>query len=105
MYVDVAIVHPYRATPGAAARYEELDKEARYETWRDLVRVAAGREFCPLVLEHYGLFGGRAAELVSRLAARAAKDRGVSEKRECRRWVELLSARLALDQAEILLDT
>ena len=65
----------------------------------------AAVDFYPCVMEAYGRMGQSTLALVRRLSARAALDRGVGAAAEFRRWCELLGARLALDQAGILLDT
>ena len=62
-------------------------------------------DFSPLVFESFGRLGASSAQLLRRLASRAALDRRVPEQRECLRWLELLSARLAINQADILLDS
>ena len=46
----------------------------------------------------------REAANVRRLARRSALDRGFPPNVECRRWFQLLGLRLALDQADILLN-
>ena len=73
------------------------------EVWCDLVRVAPV-DFAPLVFESSGRIGASSLRVVRRLAARSALDRGVSALREQRRWLELLTLRLQLDQANILLN-
>jgi hypothetical protein len=88
-------------TPGAAAMDVEGRKRAKYPVWRDRVR-ASPHDFCPFVLEAYGWFGGETADLLRRLVRRSAMDRGLAESAELRRWTEVLSVQLALEQSRIL---
>ena len=59
--------------------------------------------FRPFVLESYGMIGGSADETIKDLAKISAWRYQTAESVEVRRWRELLTLRLMLDQAEILL--
>ena len=72
--------------------------------WCDFVRVAPV-DFAPLVFEAFGRVGESALRVIRRLAARSALDRALPPQREQRRWLELLTLRLQLDQAGILLNS
>jgi len=103
LYVDVAVTFPSGLEPGAAARDMERVKGLKYQVWCAHSRVQPV-DFAPLVLETFGRVGPTSAKLVRRLACRSALDRGLNAAAECRRWFELLGLRLALDQANILMN-
>jgi hypothetical protein len=104
-YVDVglAVTYPSRtsSTPGARALHVESGKRAKYPVWKDRVRVSPDA-FHPFVLEAYGWFGGDTADFLRRLVRRSASARGLSESAELRRWTEVLTVTLALEQSRIL---
>ena len=58
-----------------------------------------------MVFEAFGRCGKASARAILRLARRSAEDRGLSIKAEIRRWFSMLSLRLALDQADILINS
>ena len=62
-------------------------------------------DFAPLVFEAFGRVGPSTAANIRRLAQRSAKDWGLEPEAECQRWFQLLGLRLALDQADILLNS
>ena len=103
LYVDVAITFPSSRSPGAAAAAMERLKELAYPTWCNLTCVAP-MDFAPLVFESFGRCGKGTRRLIHDLATRSANDRGVAPKTEVKRWMELLSVRLQLDQANILIN-
>ena len=104
MYIDVAVVYPYSTTPGRAAQAEERAKEAAYPTWRERVRVQPV-EFSPCVIEAFGRFGEASERLIRRLASESAAATGTSRAVEVRRWFSLLSRRLQLDEADVILNS
>ena len=103
LYIDVAIVYPYSTTPGRAAQAEEREKEGAYPVWSEEARVQAA-EFSPCVIEAFGRFGEASERLVRRLASESAAAAGTSQAVEVRRWFSLLSRRLQLDEADILIN-
>jgi hypothetical protein len=103
LYIDVAIVSPQKGAPGCAARDEEAEKVRLYPVWADLTR-AVQCDFSPCVLETYGRFGKRTRLLVCRLATRAAQEKRVNVASEIARWQQLLSLRLAKDEADLLIN-
>ena len=103
LYVDVAITFPHSSKEGAAAKVMEREKALKYRVWCAQRRIQPVA-FAPLVLESFGRFGPSSAAVVRRLARRSAQDRGASPAAECQRWFQLLGLRLALDQADILLN-
>ena len=105
LYVDVAVVFPLPgAAPGAAAKRKEADKEAAYPVWSAQERLQPVA-FSPFVAEAFGRLGPRSAQLVARLAAESAAAWGLHAGVETRRWFALLSRRLQLDQADMLLNS
>ena len=58
-----------------------------------------------MVFEAFGRCGKASARTIRRLASRSAEDRGLSLKGEVSRWFSMLSLRLALDQADILINS
>ena len=104
VYVDVAVVFPASSTPGRQAQKVEGEKEDAYPVWCERVRIQpVGFSAC--VLESFGRFGPRSAALVRRLAEENAAAWGLRAAVETRRWFSLLSRRLQLDQADILLNS
>ena len=104
VYVDVAVVFPASSTPGRQAQKVEGEKEDAYPVWCERVRIQPVG-FSPCVLESFGRFGPRSAALVRRLAAENAAAWGLRAAVETRRWFSLLSRRLQLDQADVLLNS
>ena len=104
LYIDVAVVFPFSATAGRAAKRAEGDKEAAYPVWSAEARMQVV-DFSPCVVEAFGRFGPRSASLIRRLAAENAAAWGLSPGVETRRWFSLLSRRLQIDQADILLNS
>ena len=104
VYVDVAIVFPGTSTPGRQAQKKEGDKEAAYPVWCDRIRVQPVG-FSPCVFEAFGRVGPRSATLIRRLAGANAEAWGLNPAVEARRWFCLLSRRLQIDQADILLNS
>ena len=104
LYVDVAVVFPYSSSPGRAARAAEGGKEAAYPVWVQEARVVS-RDFSPFVFEAFGRCGETTWRTIRTLATLSAEARGLSPAEECRRWIALLSLRLQLDQADILLNS
>ncbi len=81
----------------------EMYKRLKYPTWADDIRAEA-EDFAPLVLESHGRLGEASAHTVKRLAGHAARARGLSAEELAQAWTDILSTRLAKDQAEILLN-
>ena len=54
-----------------------------------------------MVFEAYGRCGIASGRAIRRLATKSAELRGLSAAAEIKRWVSLLSLRLALDQEDI----
>ena len=102
LYLDVSVVFPL-SSPGRAARLKEFDKESAYPVWCNRSRVAVAA-FSPMVFEAFGRCGEISSSSIRRLASRSARDRGLSEKAEVKRWFSMLSLRLAIDQADILVN-
>ena len=102
LYIDVAVAFPYSKSPGRAAKRVESDKEAAYPVWAAEARVRAV-DFSPCVVEAFGRFGPRSAALIRDLAGQNAAAWGLTPGVEVRRWFSLLSRRLLIDQADILL--
>ena len=103
-YIDVAIVYPYSSAPGRSAQQKEQQKFNAYPVWRNRARVAVPG-FSPMVFEAFGRCGRASWRTIRRLAGRSAEDRGLSPKAEIKRWISMLSLRLALDQADILINS
>lgn len=103
-YIDVAVVYPYSASPGRAAKRAEAGKEAAYPVWSEEARVR-DVDFSPCVVEAFGRFGPRSAQLIRSLAAESAAAWGLIRQVEIRRWFSLLGRRLQIDQADILLNS
>jgi len=103
LYIDVAIVSPQKGAPGRAAADEEAAKVRLYPVWVIQAR-AVQCDFSPCVLETYGRFGNRTRLLVCRLATRAAQENRVNVASEIARWQQLLSLRLAKDEADLLIN-
>ena len=104
LYIDVAIVFPFSSDPGRAARLKEGEKTGAYPVWASNARVAVA-DFSPCVFEAFGRCGVESARIIRKLAGRSASDRGVAPGGEAWRWFSLLSLRLQLDQADILLNS
>jgi hypothetical protein len=104
LYIDVAIVFPYSSTAGRAAQLKEQEKINAYPVWCNRARVAVAA-FSPMVFEAFGRCGKSSWRTIRRLAARSADDRGLSPQAEIKRWISMLSLRLALDQADILINS
>jgi len=104
LFVDVQVTWPRSAKPGQAARDAENEKALKYQVWC-AQRREQPMDFAPLVFEAFGRVGPSTAANIRRLAQRSATDRGLEPKAECRRWFQLLGLRLALDQADILLNS
>jgi len=104
LYIDVAVVFPFSATAGRSAKRAENDKEAAYPVWSAEARMQVV-DFAPCVVEAFGRFGPSSASLIRRLAAENAAAWGLSPGVETRRWFSLLSRRLLIDQADILLNS
>ena len=104
LYIDVAVVYPYSPDEGRAARLAEFGKERAYPVWCNRARVAVA-SFSPMVFEAYGRCGHASGRTIQRLASRSAETRGLSPVAEIKRWFCLLSLRLALDQADILINS
>lgn len=104
LYIDVAVAFPYSKSPGRAAKRVESDKEAAYPVWAAEARVRAV-DFSPCVVEAFGRFGPRSAALIRDLAGQNAAAWGLTPGVEVRRWFSLLSRRLLIDQADILLNS
>ncbi len=58
-----------------------------------------------MVFEAFGRCGEASSRTIYQLATRSATDRGLSSKAEVKRWFSMLSLRLALDQADILINS
>ena len=104
LYIDVAVVFPYSSAPGRAARLAEGSKEAAYPVWVEQAR-AVSRDFSPCVFEAFGRCGEGTWKTIRALASLSAEARGLPPAEEVRRWISLLSLRLQLDQADILLNS
>jgi hypothetical protein len=104
LYIDVAVVFPTSSSPGRMAKRAEGDKEAAYPVWAAEAREQVV-DFSPCVVEAFGRFGPRSADLIRTLAGRNAKAWGLTPGVEVRRWFSLLSRRLQIDQADILLNS
>ena len=104
LYIDVAIVCPYSSAPGRSAQLKEQEKINAYPVWCNRARVAVA-SFSPMVFEAFGRCGKSSWGTIRRLAVRSAEDRGLSPKAEIKRWISMLSLRLALDQADILINS
>ncbi len=100
----MAIVFPYSSSPGRSAEAQEGKKEHAYPVWCDRARVAVA-DFSPMVFEAFGRCGKASARTIRRLATQSAEARGLSSKAEISRWFSMLSLRLALDQADILINS
>ena len=98
------VVFPFSSSPGRAAKRAEGDKEAAYPVRAAEAQVQAV-DFSPCVAEAFGRFGPRSADLIRKLAGRNAADWGLTPGVEVRRWFSLLSRRLLIDQADILLNS
>ena len=104
LYIDVAIVFPYSSSPGRAAQNKEGEKERAYPVWCNRARVAV-EDFSPFVFEAFGRCGEASARTLRRLATKSAQARGLNTRAEISRWYSMLSLRLALDQADILINS
>lgn len=71
--------------------------------WRDAKRVTVN-DFSPAAFEAYGRLGIATDKMLGQLATRNAAAWGVDAAAERHRWRGLLTLRLQLDQAEILLE-
>jgi len=76
-------------------------KCATYPAWIERRKSTVG-EFAPLVFEHYGRIGPMSLDFVRRLARRSASLRHLDSESEVQRWVELLGARVLLENALVL---
>ena len=72
--------------------------------WCNRARVAVA-DFSPIVFEAFGRCGKASARTICRLATKSAEARGLSCKAEILRWFTMLSLRLPLDQADILINS
>jgi len=104
LYVDVAVVYPFSSTAGRSAQSKEREKESAYPVWCNGARIAVA-SFSPVVFEAFGRCGKVSSRTIHQLAQRSAEDRGLSIKAEVKRWFAMLSLRLALDQADILINS
>jgi hypothetical protein len=104
LYIDVAVVYPYSSDEGRSARLKEHAKESAYPVWCNRARVAVA-SFSPIVFEAFGRCGIATGRTIRRLASKSADSRGLSPSAEIKRWFSLLSLRLALDQADILINS
>ncbi len=59
-------------------------------------------DFSPLVFELYGKIGEQSLGTITKLARASATRRGLSANTEVRRWLELLSTRVQLENARVL---
>ena len=103
LYADVVVTFPAAGKPGTAAREVEAKKARTYQAWK-LSKKVSTNNFSPLAFEAYGRIGVQSEKLIAKLATRSASERGAPPAPERQRWREILSLRLMLDQAEILLN-
>ena len=104
LYIDVAVAYPYSAVPGRAAQRVEGEKMLAYPVWCNGARVEVAA-FSPMVFEAFGRCGKASERTIRRLATRSAEARGLNVRAEVSRWFSMLSLRLALDQADILINS
>jgi hypothetical protein len=106
-YVDVTCIKPKLtrngvAQAGCGAKAAEAVKHSAYPGWL-LFKCLQNDRFTPCAIEHYGRLGTCAEGLIKRLAGRCAQDFGIPQSPEVARWREMLSLRIQLDNARIIL--
>ena len=79
----------------------ESRKRGAYPVWLERRRRVRG-DFSPIVFEHYGFAGEQTLETLRSLAMRSAAAAGLPGAREVERWLELLAARVQLENAAML---